>query len=216
MKNQAFTLAEVLITLAIIGVIAAISVPSLIQKTNSAELKTAYKKAFAVANQALDQALYDGKIKEQPAKHDTTGASLDNFNAFKSYFKVVKECYNNNNNECWDSTGELSMQSQPIATTPAFIDNSGVAWSLFSHNENIILIDTNGFKKPNWYGKDRWVIVPTDINNVRVAESASAPRLPDKFGLGVFGGNGVDYTSYDVNWCQHPPCLYTSWLSGKD
>lgn len=43
-RKNAFTLAEVLITLGIIGVVAAMTIPTLMNKTNDAELKSAYKK----------------------------------------------------------------------------------------------------------------------------------------------------------------------------
>jgi len=48
-----FTLAEVLITLGIIGVVAAMTMPTLINSTNGAQYKTAYKKALSVMSQAV-------------------------------------------------------------------------------------------------------------------------------------------------------------------
>lgn len=53
MKRQGFTLAEVLITLGIIGVVAAMTIPTLISNTNGAQFKTAYKKALSTLNQAV-------------------------------------------------------------------------------------------------------------------------------------------------------------------
>ncbi len=53
MKKLGFTLAEVLITLVIIGVIAAMTVPSLMNNTNAQEFRSAFKKAISGANQAL-------------------------------------------------------------------------------------------------------------------------------------------------------------------
>ena len=53
MKKLGFTLAEVLITLVIIGVIAAMTVPTLMQNTNSQEFRSALKKAISTVNQAL-------------------------------------------------------------------------------------------------------------------------------------------------------------------
>lgn len=52
-KSSAFTLAEVLITLAIIGVVAAMTIPGVIVRTNQQEFKTGYKKAISVLNQAI-------------------------------------------------------------------------------------------------------------------------------------------------------------------
>ena len=52
-KSLAFTLAEVLITLAIIGVVAAMTIPSVIVNTNQSEFKTGLRKAVSVLNSSL-------------------------------------------------------------------------------------------------------------------------------------------------------------------
>lgn len=52
-KSLAFTLAEVLITLAIIGVVAAMTIPSVIVNTNQQEFKTGLRKAISVLNSAI-------------------------------------------------------------------------------------------------------------------------------------------------------------------
>ena len=56
-----FTLAEILITLGIIGVVAAITIPTLIQNSNSRKFITQYKKSMSTLNQAAiaAQAQYD-------------------------------------------------------------------------------------------------------------------------------------------------------------
>ncbi len=51
--RQGFTLAEVLITLAIIGVVAAISIPSVISNSQQQEFKTGLRKAVSVLNSAI-------------------------------------------------------------------------------------------------------------------------------------------------------------------
>ena len=53
MKKTAFTLAEVLITLAIIGVVAAVSIPSVISNSNQQQYRTGLKKAISVLNSAI-------------------------------------------------------------------------------------------------------------------------------------------------------------------
>lgn len=52
-KRFGFTLAEVLITLGIIGVVAAMTIPTLMNQTGQAEFKTGLKKAISVLNQAV-------------------------------------------------------------------------------------------------------------------------------------------------------------------
>ena len=52
-KKRAFTLAEVLVTLAIIGVVAALTIPNLILNTGNQERSAKYKETFSIINQAL-------------------------------------------------------------------------------------------------------------------------------------------------------------------
>ena len=52
-KKYAFTLAEVLITLAVIGIVAALSIPSVISNTQQQEFKTGLRKAVSVLNSAI-------------------------------------------------------------------------------------------------------------------------------------------------------------------
>ena len=56
-----FTLAEVLITLGIIGVVAAMTIPTLIANTNGAKFRSQFKKTISALNQAglMAQAQYD-------------------------------------------------------------------------------------------------------------------------------------------------------------
>ena len=52
-KKVAFTLAEILITLGIIGIVAAMTIPTLISKYQEKVLENQFKKSYAILNQAL-------------------------------------------------------------------------------------------------------------------------------------------------------------------
>ncbi len=73
-RRNAFTLAEVLITLGIIGVVAAMTMPTLMNQTNGAQYRTAYKKALSAISQAvtLNVALDEWNFAD--ATITTTGA----------------------------------------------------------------------------------------------------------------------------------------------
>ncbi len=68
-KRFGFTLAEVLITLGIIGVVAAMTMPTLMNQTNGAQYKAAYKKALSAISQgvtlnvALDDVSFADTVK---------------------------------------------------------------------------------------------------------------------------------------------------------
>ena len=86
--RKAFTLAEVLITLGIIGVVAAMTLPALINKTHGAQNRTALQKSYSILQQALQSLNADqGFI----AKRDTY-ANRTFANYYKQYFKIAKDC----------------------------------------------------------------------------------------------------------------------------
>ena len=90
MYKKAFTLAEVLITLSIIGVIAAITVPTLM--TNIEHQKTAVflKKAHTVLNQATKMSTVDNgdySIWDKDIEHEEFIKQY-----YAPYMKVVKFC----------------------------------------------------------------------------------------------------------------------------
>jgi prepilin-type N-terminal cleavage/methylation domain-containing protein len=213
-----FTLVEVLITLTIIGVIAAMAVPTLMTNIQNAEFKTAYKQAVSDIGQAFLVAQREGTWREQTTKFEfTSNVCTDNFNVLKNAFGVQKECSFDNLYDCWEQKGEKLYENTypaPSSETsyhPAlsFIDNSGRTWSMYTNAENIIIVDTNGNKGPNWFGKDRWIFVPKDNTNTRLANA-------NNFGLPVkISPYFEDMKTYNKDWCQHYPCYYQSWLNGS-
>ena len=76
-KRFGFTLAEVLITLGIIGVVAAMTIPTLISNTNSAKFKSQYKKTLSTMNQAalMATAQYDLDFASLTAACGATGGT---------------------------------------------------------------------------------------------------------------------------------------------
>lgn len=75
--KKAFTLAEILIVLMVIGVIATMTVPSLMKGVNEAQFKTAYKKAFNTITNLASVEKISGQL---PAKASANGV----FNLYKS------------------------------------------------------------------------------------------------------------------------------------
>ena len=86
MNKRGFTLAEVLITLGIIGVIAAMTVPTLMNNSTELEFRSAFKKGLAALNQAvtmnvaLDNVDFDSLTSDNTSDtiHDSLYALLCN------------------------------------------------------------------------------------------------------------------------------------------
>ncbi len=88
--KKAFTLAEVLITLGTIGIIAALTMPSLIQNTKKQEASSRLKKFISVINQALISAELDYGPREDWSigEMDSSDAAYDFLNTYiKPYVK---------------------------------------------------------------------------------------------------------------------------------
>lgn len=211
-QHTGFTLSEVLITLGIIGIVAAITIPVLINNIQDAQSKTAYKKAFSTASQAWIRANNDGKIVSRPNWTDQYSKET-NFNAFKSYFNIIKDCNSNNNSDCW-AAGDQYAGEYPKSSAFAFIDNSGMAWSLVSpSNGSELLVDTNGFKKPNEYGIDRFILIPVPIT-FNASDHNEYYNTDNYVGIPEKIVPEVEPTGVDVicpMWNTHH-CYYHQWL----
>jgi prepilin-type N-terminal cleavage/methylation domain-containing protein len=86
-KKAAFTLAEVLITLGIIGVVAAMTIPTLISNMKAIKLQTQFKEAYSIISQAVKA--YNGDDERTDA-----GQSQATYKSFMKYFKGVTDCGN--------------------------------------------------------------------------------------------------------------------------
>jgi len=179
-KNAAFTLAEVLITLLIVGVIASIVIPGLIQDSKNAELKAAYKKSFSDLSQATNRILQDngGILTGLCPQNDTTGATCWK-NQYKSYLSVVKECENGKNiGNCWPDMGggkgakyfdgtEYAAYTNWWSYNAGLVLNNGTSLAFLGSSGGVcdknytsasrcfhFWVDVNGIKPPNTFGKD--------------------------------------------------------------
>ncbi len=91
-RLKGFTLAEVLITLAIIGVVAAISIPSVISNTQQQEFKTGLRKAVSVLNSAITMNMaLDGESPYDNA--NLFGYLAKHMSIMKTVTDISKEYY---------------------------------------------------------------------------------------------------------------------------
>ncbi len=185
-KNRkiAFTLAEVLITLGIIGVVAALTVPVLVQKYNEKATVAKLKKIYSVLSQAFTRAVAENGQPETwgvrvPYSTNENG-SIDSeasgklgiekaillTNIMIPYLKTAKVCYTESG--CWYDdkvyamngkqydgyTGERPNLSKVLLYGGTMI-GFGIQFSSESaKNIGWVLVDVNGSKKPNKYGND--------------------------------------------------------------
>ncbi len=168
-NKAGFTLAEVLITLGVIGIVAAMTIPTLMTKIQNRQYGTAYKKALSTLNQALRNANDDGALVsmkdggEVDTGHNTgLGLTGKNFVAITKYMTGVTSCFDGDNTACWECNGQAGKIVDNYMgcnkQSYAFIDASGTQYYLYNSDEWPIVIDVNGVSKPNELGRDRYVV----------------------------------------------------------
>ena len=145
-KRDAFTLAEVLITLGIIGVVAAMTLPTLIQNYKKKAYATRAHKAYAELLQAIKLSEIDnGPIQDWNCVTSAQG-SIDCVEKYiKPYYKDLKLC-----------TGGATVCGHGIGSRDArYKTLSGVCLS-FSYLNNMLylMMDVNSAQPPNLQGVD--------------------------------------------------------------
>lgn len=174
LKFMGFTLAEVLITLGIIGVVAAMTIPTLIANNQKQQLLSGLKKFYSIYNNALTQYAADngcvGDLKCTGfTMMNTTAEMVALGNALTSgYIKTSKICGQLDNtsadNDCfapitkglngqavWSSN--LNTAKGCGNTHYKFVTADGMSVALMICGDGVI-VDVNGTKPPNTDGRD--------------------------------------------------------------
>ena len=112
-KNKAFTLAETLIVLVILGIIASITIPAVVRRQIEAQNRTRIKKAMTVYDMLLSKIVVENNLKDNAAL--TNWGNNNNCVNSKPYFKSAEDTNNNcifksSDNIWWD----ISDITKPI------------------------------------------------------------------------------------------------------
>jgi prepilin-type N-terminal cleavage/methylation domain-containing protein len=185
-----FTLAEVLITLLIVGIVASIVIPSLIQNTQDAELIAAAKKGYATVQQALlrykteNGGDYSGLF---PAGQSSTYA----LNQMTPYLNVSKNC--GTGTGCWEgrikyykptinADGSYNSSSNPDA-------DSGIAMAILADGTRISF--STAASSSGTTCVQNWSSFQTDANGDYVLDTDGKP-IPTSGTYPVCGWINID------------------------
>ena len=196
MKKQGFTLAEILIALGVVGIIAAISIPGL--ATESKKKVWANSLSTAVSN--FENAMTSYLVYENEYKLSDTKAwkeyenNLDHKKALGKKFSIKKK-----SDTAADYYGTqiivkslntkitTDALSRAGITGQAYETNNGIAYFINIKNNNDIAakigIDINGKKTPNIIGRDIFVFHLTEEGYLK------------PYGSGDFGESEVTETN---------------------
>jgi len=217
--NKAFSLAEVLITLAIIGVVAQMTTTILLSSAHNKENIVALKKYYTTMDSSLK--LYmtnNGCIGDLRICISNLSTSADLYNIFKPSLNVQKDCGIAANSGCFPlgvSYKELNptyiwgeVDSDTNSYKVKLVD--GVSFGIVNWNNNCatgqsrtgkghlshicgaVNVDVNGAKGPNQMGRD--------LFNFAITSSGIYPRgmLDDNEFTDTNGVSGCDSASTEV------------------
>lgn len=91
-----FTLAEVLITLGIIGIISAMTIPTLIQNNRNRELAAGLQTAYSEIQQGLNLMSADKGNTVTPSDYNNRTIQGTFYKDYKNYFKKIYDCGTDN------------------------------------------------------------------------------------------------------------------------
>ena len=196
LKNlNGFTLAEVLITLVIIGIIAAMTVPTLISKYRKQETASRLKKCFTTIKQAVNRSIADNGF---PDTWEFTGANTNEKvipyaeKYILPYLQTVKVC-KPSSTECWtypvnpisNQTNYLGMNSNCVSAILS--DGSRISIIFVGDPYAYYAVDINGEKGPNTIGVDMFVFI---ISHTREGMEARGGVV------GMYNGNSRTRASH--------------------
>lgn len=197
-RFKGFTLAEVLITLGIIGVVAALTIPTVISSVQHKELEVGLKNAYSTLSEALKMYEQENGFPVTPAKLGV----LELKPILMKYIKIVKDCgmgavdgekaciphkdyvsdpdnykdiyitYNGQNtlNYSFYDDGQFIMNNGMLI----LINNPGGATQALT-----ISVDVNGYnKKPNRLGQDLFMFQITN-NGILLPMGAKGTTYSD-------------------------------------
>lgn len=162
MNKKGFTLAEVLVTLGVIGIVAAMTLPVVLAKTKKKEYSTKLKKFYSIMHQAIIMSEIDngkagewmkdgglnGDIKDEEGnpdfKQNSTVISKYVNKYLKPYLKITSI---NSSDRTVDDGKDYQGEAYIVLADGSYV---------YLHNGNCIdfIYDTNGPKAPNSDGID--------------------------------------------------------------
>ena len=202
-NKAAFTLAEVLITLGIIGVVAAITIPNLIAAHQKKAAVTGIIAAQSILNQAVK--MYAQDTDEEGSNEFDTTLSTKDFaeKYFKPYLKVAQVCTKMSDG-CWKTANfygyyDLSGKKQTETVPYSLVLNNGMILGfnkIDGTNLISILVDINGRGGRNVLGKDIFVFYT--YNNANLCDYGFEKWKNVKNGIypGGFDNCGAPHVAY--------------------
>lgn len=184
MKKKGFTLAELMVSMGIVGLIAAITLPTLMQNSQKAQIGPKLTKAVAMFEQA-NSSLLNAKgvdfLSDLPAFTNNSGLKNRNIaygEELSNYMKITET----DDHASGITTGGCNLTSTLTSTTVSYLSKDGCAYLLrlnqtpqsttvAPHKQfmGYVFIDINGKGKPNTPANDLFAFAAFNDGSLRPA-----------------------------------------------
>ena len=190
-KHWAFTLAEVLLVLSIIGIISALTIPAVIKNTQNKELESAFKKSYSNLIAAYNKASINNPQTDYTG---TVNYYSELAEAIYAEFSIAKRISASEANKYEEKIKTYTLKNGLIPQcSQLFLHNgkaiktaSGSAISIiYNCSSNWITIDTNGIdKKPNAYGHDVFLFMISNSGKLAPASTEAEWKCDEEGNCG--------------------------------
>lgn len=199
-KKFAFTLSEVLVTMSIIGVISALTVPTLINSYQRKAYSVQLRKVVNDISNAVDMLITEeGKTKFSAT---TEYANLDTFVTRR--FKTIKTCSKEQTNQCFASenygsiNGEFNHAFTCDGNSYVLANSAAIC---IERNPNsmygnipLVKVDINGQEGPNIGGRDMFTFLISSNGEIM------GTGHKDDCERDAFGDGCYDLLAEENNW----------------
>lgn len=204
-KLSAFTLAEVLITLGIIGVVVAMGIPSLITTFKEKAAIEQFKKSYSTISQA-----YNSAMSNNGGVFSTSARAKDVYEGMKPYLNVAEACPQTKG--CWPNLSYKDLHnddSYNFYETHHYKirlqDGTSLSiseWSSGSDFAFCLYFDINGDKPPNQWGEDLFTTY------IKRGGQQGAKWLGSDPMSNVKNNCDKTKTSAEIGWISGVGCMY--------
>ncbi len=190
-----------MITLGIIGVIASLTIPNVVQKYRASVLRTQFKKSYSTLSQALSLTAEElgGSLHEmfkaEPPGYDGVVLFRETFNNYLLPTAELKESSQLFAFAPYNKNLESDYTSMGLGAYPGYIIlGDGTAVSVFKNNGRLsVLVDINGLKHPNRAGYDVFLFVVDTKQDILTSWSQDAQNYCSKTSTNLYNGRACTY-----------------------
>lgn len=231
MFKKAFTLAEVLITLTIIGIVASLTMPGVINNYQSKVSVAQLQKVYNLVENAVAQAMLD----DEEDLFSNTSYYSDSFSFLAKYFKTSVICATSsestNMDNCmaskykspdktvefsstWMLTGELLSEGE--------VNLQGIVCAALDTGATIckkngqFIVDVNGVASPNTIGRDLFwfgMVDPSSNENYFGPYSSKMHPSDDDYGALLWAARG-EYCRGNITGVRESACMQSIITNG--